>query len=86
MREAVLGAKVNVPTPAGMVAMTLKPRSDTGTELRLRGRGVPAHGTVPAGDLYVKPKILVVPADEKLEAFLKDWAQPGFDPRGNMGE
>jgi len=86
MREAVLGAKVNVPTPAGMVAMTLKPRSDTGTELRLRGRGVPAHGATPAGDLYVKLKILVGPADEKLEAFLKEWAQPGFDPRGRLGE
>jgi DnaJ-class molecular chaperone len=86
MREAVLGAKVNVPTPAGMVAMTLKPHSDSGTELRLRGRGVPAHGTAPAGDLYVKLKITVGPADEKLEAFLKEWAQPGFDPRESMGE
>jgi len=86
MREAVLGAKVNVPTPAGRVAMTLKPHSDCGTELRLRGRGVPAHGATPAGDLYVKLKITVGPPDEKLEAFLKEWTQSGFDPRGSMGE
>jgi DnaJ-class molecular chaperone len=86
MREAVLGTKVNVPTPAGTVAMTLKPHSDAGTELRLRGRGVPAHGALPAGDLYVKLKLVIGPADEKLDAFLKAWEQPGFNPRAGMGE
>jgi DnaJ-class molecular chaperone len=82
--EAVLGAKVNVPTPRGSVAMTLKPHADSGTELRLRGRGVPAHGKVPAGDLYVKLRVVVGPADEKLESFLRTWTQPGFNPRAGM--
>jgi DnaJ-class molecular chaperone len=84
--EAVLGAKVNVPTPGGRVAMTIKPHTDSGAELRLRGRGVPAHGKRPAGDLYVKLRVVIGPADEKLETFLKDWTQPGFDPRAGMGE
>jgi DnaJ-class molecular chaperone len=85
LREAVLGAKVTVPTPAGPVAMTLKPHVDSGTELRLRGRGVPAHGALPAGDLYVKLRVVVGPADARLEDFLKEWEQPGFDPRAGMG-
>lgn len=85
LTEAVLGGKVNVPTPSGAVAMTLKPHSDTGLELRLRGRGVPAHGKLPAGDLYVKLRVVIGPADERLENFLKDWSQPGFDPRAGMG-
>ena len=86
LNEAVLGAKVNVPTPRGPVAMTLKPHTDIGTELRLRGRGVPAHGKLPAGDLYVKLRVAIGPVDEKLETFLRTWTQPGFDPRAGMGD
>jgi DnaJ-class molecular chaperone len=86
LNEAVLGAKVNVPTPRGPVAMTLKPHADGGTELRLRGRGVPAHGKLPAGDLYVKLRVVIGPTDEKLETFLHTWTQTGFSPRAGMGE
>jgi DnaJ-class molecular chaperone len=76
LKDAVLGGKVTVPTPAGDVVMTLKPYSDTGTELRLRGRGVPAHGDQPAGDLYVKLRVVIGPVDERLESFLRDWTPP----------
>ncbi len=86
LSEAVLGAKINVPTPRGTVAMTLKPHSDGGTELRLRGRGVPEHGKLPAGDLYVKLRVVTGPVDEKLENFLHTWTQPGFDPRAGIGD
>jgi DnaJ-class molecular chaperone len=85
LSEAVLGAKVNMPTPGGPVAMTLKPHADGGAELRLRGRGVPAHGKLPAGDLYVKLRVVIGPTDEKLETFLRTWTQPGFAPRAEMG-
>jgi DnaJ-class molecular chaperone len=85
LSEAVLGGKVTVPTPAGPVVMTIKPHSDTGAELRLRGRGVPAHGTHAAGDLHVKLRVAIGPADEKLENFLRDWkpATP-HNPRAEM--
>ena len=86
MTEAVLGARVTVPTPGGPVAMKLRPHVDTGTELRLRGRGVPAHGKLAAGDLYVKLRVVIGPVDARLEAFLADWTQPEFDPRRGMGE
>ena len=84
LHEAVLGGKITLPTPAGPVALSIKPHSDSGTEMRLRGRGVPAHGHLHAGDLLVKLRIIIGPADEKLETFLKDWPQPGFDPRAGM--
>jgi DnaJ-class molecular chaperone len=84
LSEAVLGGRVNVPTPAGEVAMTLKPHMDTGKELRLRGRGVPAHGKLPAGDLYVKLRVSIGPVDGKLEEFLRSWAQPDFNPRADL--
>ena len=85
--EAVLGGRVTVPTPSGAVAMTIKPGADTGTELRLRGRGVPARGGgQPAGDLYVRLRVVIGPPDPALEEFLKTHqpAQP-FNPRDGMG-
>ncbi len=85
LREAVLGAKVTVPTPSGEVVMTVKPHSETGVEMRLRGRGVPAHGAVHAGDLHVKLNVIVGPVDAALEAFLQGWEQPGFNPRAGLG-
>jgi DnaJ-class molecular chaperone len=84
--EAVLGGKITVPTPAGPVAMTVKPGTDTGTELRLKGRGVPAHGSQPAGDLYVKLRIQIGKPDAALEAFLRDWKpEHPNNPRAAMG-
>jgi DnaJ-class molecular chaperone len=38
--EAVLGAKVEVPTVEGKVTMTIPPGTSSGARLRLRGRGI----------------------------------------------
>jgi DnaJ-class molecular chaperone len=73
LAEAVLGGPVEVPTPGGPVRMRVPPGSDTGTELRLRGRGVPAHGGQPAGDLYAKLRVVLGKPDAALAAFLRDW-------------
>ena len=40
LAEAVLGARVSVPTVTGPVTMTIPAGSDTGTRLRLRGKGI----------------------------------------------
>jgi len=82
LKEAVLGGKVTVPTTTRPVAMTIPQRSTTGTLLRLRGRGVPARGTKPAGDQLVTLKVMLGDADEALEAFLRGW-EPAVevDPR-----
>ena len=41
LSEAVLGGKVTVPTPTGTVMMRVPKRSNTGSVLRLHGKGVP---------------------------------------------
>ncbi|MDE1897411.1 MAG: J domain-containing protein [Rhodospirillales bacterium] len=84
LKEAVLGAKITIPTPAGEVAMTIRPGAESGSEMRLRGRGVPAHGKHAAGDLHVKLNVVVGPADEALRNFLQGWEQPGFNPRETL--
>jgi DnaJ-class molecular chaperone len=87
LSEAVLGGKISVPTPTGAVAMTIPKHSDTGAVLRLRGRGVPAHGGAQAGDEYITLKVVLSDADEALETFLREWStQHSFDPRAGMME
>lgn len=87
LQEAVLGARIDVPTPRGAVTMTIPKHSDTGTRLRLRGRGVAAHGGAPAGDEYVTLRVVVGKADHALEEFLRNWkpSQP-TDPRRKLTE
>jgi len=85
LAEAVLGGPVEVPTPGGPVRMRVPPHSDTGTELRLRGRGVPAHGGEAAGDLYARLRVVLGTPDAALEAFLRSWKpESPADPRRGM--
>lgn len=86
LREAVLGGKVTIPTPGGPVAMNVPPRSDTGQKLRLRGRGIPAHGKrTEAGDLYATLSVTTAQADAALEAFLREWTpEHEVNPRQNL--
>ncbi|HEY8577794.1 MAG TPA: J domain-containing protein [Devosia sp.] len=69
--EAVLGAKVRVPTLDGSVELNLPPGIDTGKALRLKGKGL--YGD---GDLYVNLKVILPPGgDADLEAlarFMRD--------------
>ncbi|WP_131113691.1 DnaJ C-terminal domain-containing protein [Lichenihabitans psoromatis] len=85
LSEAVLGGPVTVPTISGPVTMTLKPHSDTGVKLRLRGKGMPAKGSNLAGDAYVTLKVMLGPANEGLATFLRDRTDsPAWDPRQGM--
>ena len=82
--EAVLGGKIEVPTVHGPVSMTVPKGANSGTTLRLKGRGIKTGGT--AGDQYVKLK-LVLPEqpDPELESFVRDWApKHAHDPRAAM--
>ena len=69
--EAVLGAKVRVPTLDGSVELNLPPGIDTAKALRLKGKGLYSDG-----DLYVNLKIVLPPGgDPDLEAlarFMRD--------------
>src|SRR6267378_8245097 len=82
--EAVLGARVMVPTVTGPVAMTIPKGSDTGAQLRLRGKGIqrPKH----PGDQYVTLKVVIgASGDPELAEFIEKWAaRHPFDPRLGM--
>jgi len=80
----VLGGKVPVPTLTGTVSLSVPPNSNTGATLRLKGKGIAAHGATQAGDLYVRLVIsLPDKPDESLRAFLEGW-QGDYDPRTKM--
>lgn len=79
--EAVLGAKVPVPTLGGTVELALPANSQSGRKMRLKGRGLP--GPVP-GDQYVTLQIVAPPATtDEQRAYYADMPTqfPGFDPR-----
>lgn len=83
LHEAVLGAKVRVPTVTGAVTMSVPAGSNSGDTLRLRGKGVPAAGGRPAGDQVVTLRVrLPKEPDAELKSFLAEWAKThSYDPR-----
>jgi DnaJ-class molecular chaperone len=90
LAEAVLGARVPVPTVTGPVTMTIPNGSDTGAQLRLRGKGIhrKRRGAETSGDQYVTLKVVIGASDDpELAKFLEDWAkQHPTDPRREMGQ
>lgn len=84
--EAALGAKVDVPTKDGIVTMTIPPGTQSGTEFRLRGKGVPNLGGGGTGDQYVKVKVVVPQTtSERAKQLFRDLerAEPQ-DPRSKI--
>lgn len=78
--EAVAGGRITVPTPSGRVVVAVPPGSNTGTVLRLRGKGV--HG----GDQYVTLKVVLPErVDEELASFVRAWGRRHhYDPRAGL--
>jgi len=83
LTEAVLGARIKVPTPTGTVTMAVPKGSNTGTILRLRGKGAPNHAGG-HGDQFVTLKVMLPKApDPELEAFVAGWESgKAYNPRG----
>lgn len=84
--EAILGARVEVPTIGGRVKMAVPKGASSGDVLRLKGRGVKSRNAA-AGDQKVILKI-VTPrkTDEELEHFMRSWRERHrHDPRRDMG-
>jgi len=85
--EAVLGAKVEAPTIDGTVTVTVPAGSNTGSRLRLRGRGLPAgsdKGT--HGDQIVHLRVVLPKQpDDELTGFVEKWAgKHGYKVRGKI--
>jgi DnaJ-class molecular chaperone len=88
LAEAVLGGRVTVPTLAGPVMMTIPKGADSGTQLRLRGRGIHRRrrGSETTGDQYVTLKVVIgASGDPELAQFLEEWAKKHpTDPRSDL--
>jgi DnaJ-class molecular chaperone len=83
LKEAVLGAKVKVPTPDGPVMLTIPKGTTSGKVLRLKGRGFAAKDGK-RGDQLVAVEIDVPADDSQLQKFVEDWTAPG-NPRAGLG-
>ena len=84
LKEAVAGGKVTVPTLSGALSLNVPAGSNTGSTLRLKGKGVPANGKDEAGDLYVRLVIsLPDTPDPALKAFVENWST-SYDPRAKL--
>jgi len=88
--EAALGAEITAPTVSGRVSLKIPAGSQTGRVMRLRGRGIPARGKEPAGDLLYELKVLAptdLTADERalMEQLAEHLKARGIpDPRAEM--
>jgi DnaJ-class molecular chaperone len=82
--EAVLGAKVRVPTLDKPVEITIPPSTSTGRTFRLKGKGFPAKDR--HGDLLATVRIMLPDhTDTELEELMQKWrADKPYDPRKEM--
>lgn len=73
LSEAVLGGKVPVETLTGKVFLSIPPGANSGTVMRLKGKGIPAHDGEAAGDLYVRLMIIIPQDNTELKRFVERW-------------
>jgi DnaJ-class molecular chaperone len=83
LKEAVAGGSVRVPTVDGAVMMKIKPGSQSGQQMRLKGKGF--HGkTGVRGDQIIELQIrLPEGGDAALAQFVEGW-QVDYDPRSGL--
>lgn len=81
--EAALGASITVPTIGGKVELRVPPGSQSGQQLRLKGRGLPGR---PPGDLYAVLQVVTpraeTPAARSLYERMR--AELPFNPRPEL--
>ncbi|MGL5164912.1 MAG: DnaJ C-terminal domain-containing protein [Afipia sp.] len=84
--EAVLGARVRVPTLDGAVQLSIPKNTSSGRTFRLKGKGMPIKGVQGAdsfGDLFVTTRIMLPDGnDAELEALMEKWhTDHPYNPR-----
>ncbi len=84
--EAVLGAKVRVPTLDGAVELSIPKNTSSGRTFRLKGKGMP-RAVGPSGDLFVTVRIALPDGnDAELEALMEKWrTSHTYNPRSDLG-
>lgn len=85
LQEAVLGAKIEVPTIDGRVTVTVPKGANTGTRLRLKEKGARDRKTGKRGDQYIVLKLaLPEDGDDALTKFAESWERR-YDVRKKAG-
>ena len=86
LEEAVLGARIRVPTVNGSVEVTVPSGANSGAQLRLRGKGLRRPGRSVTGDQVIRLVIkLPQTVDPGLKAFVRERkGHTDFDPRQNL--
>ncbi len=75
--EAVLGGTITIPAVSGgSLALKVPAGSNTGTVLRLKGKGLPVKGAKRHGDQYARLRV-VLPSkpDKDLRDFVEQWSE-----------
>jgi DnaJ-class molecular chaperone len=80
--DAILGGKVQAPTPDGPVTLSIPPGSNSGSVLRLKGKGLP-QTKGGRGDLMARLVVMLPDkVDPELKTFAESWrAERPYEPR-----
>ena len=86
LAEALLGAEVPVPTPTGNVKLRIRPNTQNGQEITVKGRGLPKRGTSGRGDLLVTARVVLPRLDDDARAEFERLATryPQENPRTRL--
>lgn len=81
--EAVLGGEIPVPTLDGSVKIRVPKNASAGTELRIKGRGLPTSASGESGDLYAVIEVALPDSvtDEEAALWEKLSSLSKFNPR-----
>jgi DnaJ-class molecular chaperone len=86
LREAVLGAKIEVPTPTGRVRASVPENASSGKVLRLKGKGVRRRDGSHGDELVTLQIALPETSDPALKRFVSGWeAGKTHNPRKAAG-
>ncbi|MEQ8435575.1 MAG: J domain-containing protein [Oceanicaulis sp.] len=82
LKEALFGGAVRAPTVDGPVEVRIPAGANSGSQLRLRGKGAPRATGTGRGDQIIKLVVDVPLNDPSLETFIETWTPPSdYDPR-----
>jgi len=86
LAEALLGAEVPVPTPTGSARLRIRPNTQNGQEITLKGRGLPKRGSSQKGDMVVTARVVLPNLDDDTRTTLEPilTANPQPDPRQKL--
>ncbi len=85
--EAVLGAKIEIPTIDGKASMRIPPGTQSGQILRLRGKGIHVGKSGTRGNQYVRIKVVVPKTmSEEMRRLMQEYSRLNPEaPRASLG-